>query len=342
MTTTEAHGAFLQLAIHGDLTIADPAFVRERAFVDAISRREVAFAKWFGPWAQTAWPELRIAQCGMNAIDRVVYDPASVRFLARDGALEVSGAMDVRGLEAVASTARADAVWRGGLTLLAYALTKRKRDGDAILAYRDQVVPDASLDAYTVPAPATDTEPKTKGRKRDESALAFDIGDLLPFARVFLRKGKSMRFHFAYCADDDKGRASLIDVGGEVGEPADVRVRALRRGESEKAALTAVIEPAWQAGFRPIDESDWQTLSLEYPVKGMGTAADLAFRHLLEDELGDALIARGLGYVDGGDIGSGTMAVHAEVVDVKRAIAAIKAWLTEQGHPQPARFDSDD
>jgi hypothetical protein len=341
MSTTEPDGAFLQLAIHGDLTIADPAFVRESAFVDAISRREVAFAKWFGSWAQAAWPELRIAQCGMNAIDRVVYDPASVRFLARHGALEVSGAMDACGLQTVPPKARADAVWRGALTLLAFALTKRKRDGAAILAHRDRIVPDATYDAFTVPPPEV-AEAKAKGRARSGTAAVFDIDELRPFARVFRRDGKAMHFHFAYCADDDKGRASLVDVNGEVGKPADVRVRPLRRRESEKTALTVVIEPAWQAGFRPIDEGDWQTLSLEYAVTGMGTPEDLAFRHTLEDELGDALVARGLGYVDGGDIGSGTMAVHAEVVDVKRAIAAIRTWLAEQGHPQPTRFDSDD
>lgn len=338
MNTTKPVSAYLQLAIHGDLTIVDPAFVRARAFTDAITRHEVAFAKWFGPWAQAAWPELRIAQCGMNAIDRVIYDPTSVRFLARHGALEVSGAMDACALETVPPEARADAVWRGALTLLAFALTKRKRDGTAVLAHRDRIVPDATYDALTVPPPEI-AQSKSKGRTRRGAEPAFDIDGLLPFARVFLRDGKAMRFHFAYCADDDQGRASVVDVNGEVGKPAEVRVRPLRRRESEKTALTDVIEPAWQAGFRPIDEGSWQTLSLEYTVTEMGTPEDLAFRHTLEDELGDALIARGLGYVDGGDIGSGSMAVHAEVVDVKRAITSIKAWLAEQGHPQPARLD---
>jgi hypothetical protein len=59
----------------------------------------------------------------------------------------------------------------------------------------------------------------------------------------------------------------------------------------------------------------------------METTAQLDKRHRLEDRLDDTLGWTGLGAVDGGSIGSGTMEVCAFVVDFDLAKKVIEADL---------------
>jgi hypothetical protein len=68
-----------------------------------------------------------------------------------------------------------------------------------------------------------------------------------------------------------------------------------------------------------------ELLIVEYPIDGMGSEADLDRRHQLEDGFNELVGWLGLGILDGGSIGSGTMEVALLVVDFGIAKAALEA-----------------
>lgn len=83
-----------------------------------------------------------------------------------------------------------------------------------------------------------------------------------------------------------------------------------------------------EQGFGPIPPEGHFTLMVEYPVEGMGSGADVAKRHQLEQRLNETLGWTGLGACDGGSIGSGTMEVCNFVVDFDLAKRVIEEDLT--------------
>jgi len=79
-------------------------------------------------------------------------------------------------------------------------------------------------------------------------------------------------------------------------------------------------------GFGPVESGDYATLSIEFAIDGMGST-DLEKRHRLQDRMDTTLGWTGLGYCDGGSIGSGTMEVCCMVVDFDLAKSIIEADL---------------
>lgn len=77
--------------------------------------------------------------------------------------------------------------------------------------------------------------------------------------------------------------------------------------------------------------SRYVTLVVEVPIDGSITPSLLDHRHALEDLLDKELNSLGLGHLDGGSVGSGTMEVMCEVVSFTIAKAAITRAL--QGTP---------
>lgn len=74
-----------------------------------------------------------------------------------------------------------------------------------------------------------------------------------------------------------------------------------------------------KAGYTEFDEESFEFLEIEYEIDGFGTDQDLDKRHRLEDYLNELLGWTGLGHVDGGSIGSGTMEAGCIVVDFEIA-----------------------
>jgi hypothetical protein len=92
-------------------------------------------------------------------------------------------------------------------------------------------------------------------------------------------------------------------------------------GESE--SLRRVLKSAAESGYQPLGSDGHEMVLVEYKIDGFGTAADLKKRHDLQDHLDETLGWTGLGKVDGGSIGSGTMEVCCFVVDVEVAMRVI-------------------
>ncbi|MDC1143031.1 hypothetical protein OAU50_08065 [Planctomycetota bacterium] len=103
---------------------------------------------------------------------------------------------------------------------------------------------------------------------------------------------------------------------------------------SEEENCRKVLTAALEDGFAEVDDEDMIYLIVEYELGTWGDAEDLDKRHALEDRLNEVLGWKGLGMVDGGSIGSGTMEVACVVVDYGIAERAIVASIanTEYGN----------
>src|ERR1041385_498385 len=79
--------------------------------------------------------------------------------------------------------------------------------------------------------------------------------------------------------------------------------------------------------MRPV--SDLQIV-VQFPIAGFGGPPDLSKRHQIEDLLGQALESAGIGFCDGGDIGSGTMNIFLFTHDRRSAEQLIIRTLRNQ------------
>ena len=87
------------------------------------------------------------------------------------------------------------------------------------------------------------------------------------------------------------------------------------------------VEGLLESGYSQLEIEDHVTLLVEYAVDGFGTSEDLDKRHELEQRLNETLGWTGLGHVDGGSTGSGTMEACCYVVDFEIAKSVIEREL---------------
>lgn len=82
-------------------------------------------------------------------------------------------------------------------------------------------------------------------------------------------------------------------------------------------------------GYDELDNDHFRSIEIEYPVVGMGTDEDLDMRYALEEKLDVLLKFTGLGFSNGGSMGSGTMEVGCKVVDFDLAKRLIEEHLKD-------------
>jgi len=91
-----------------------------------------------------------------------------------------------------------------------------------------------------------------------------------------------------------------------------------------KKVLQKEIDYKVKEGFAEFDEDNMTFLEVEYKIEGFGSEKDLDKRHKLEQRLNELLGWTGLGHVDGGSIGSGSMEAGCIVVDFEVAKKVIE------------------
>jgi len=104
------------------------------------------------------------------------------------------------------------------------------------------------------------------------------------------------------------------------------------RGDDKKvsnilATIQKKINEKIADGYHELDEDKIRFLEIEFAVDGFGTPNDLKKRDRLEARLNELLGWTGLGHVDGGSIGSGTMELGCVVVDFEIAKKVIEKNL---------------
>jgi hypothetical protein len=131
-----------------------------------------------------------------------------------------------------------------------------------------------------------------------------------------------LHYHEAWTGD-----GVILEHWGKVGEKGEQREHKVPRGRQAVAVLEDVLLDIREDDYAEIDDADRVELVIEYRVEGKGSAEDLDKRSALQDRMDEVLGWTGLGYCDGGSIGSGTMAVECFVVDFAIAKSVIESDL---------------
>lgn len=128
--------------------------------------------------------------------------------------------------------------------------------------------------------------------------------------------------HYWESWENQDGKSSTIH-SGKVGERGENKV--VRSGIFSGHRKKVQKELQGLKGYA--ETGDEHTLLIEYAVNGMGNEADVDKRQALEERMQETLGWTGLGYCDGGSIGSGTMEVCCFVVDFEVARNVIEEDL---------------
>jgi len=129
-------------------------------------------------------------------------------------------------------------------------------------------------------------------------------------------------YHEAWVSGDE-----VVEHWGRLGTRGESRRHPVDPSRDEAGNLEMVLAAARARGFAELDDDKQQVLLVQYEIEGIGTPADLEKRHAAEESLNELLGWTGLGHVDGGSIGSGTMEVCCYVVDFKLARDVIQREL---------------
>jgi hypothetical protein len=142
--------------------------------------------------------------------------------------------------------------------------------------------------------------------------------------KLYKRIEGVLHYHEAWINGD-----TVLEHFGKCGDKGEVRRHDRDEDEEDDEAIERVLEPARDQGYEDLDEDDLVVLLVEYAVEGMGTEQDVDRRHAVEEKLNEALGWAGVGNVDGGSIGSGTMEVCCMVADAAIATRVIEAKLRD-------------
>jgi hypothetical protein len=303
-------------------------------FDDAYDERKdanvLASQDWFGKAMAKAWPELRGVLCYVTMVKSTKLGGKS-KFFAKPGLLEVDATLDARPLAALDPRARADYVYKFALLMAAAALRQKSKDASAIERAIAERYGHVDLGATSTQASAV----PVRATRASARAAEIDVEALLPFTPLYRGRGVSRDFAFLWI-ESDRRAARIVRLRGKIGVAATPVSEAFASASAAKKALRDELRRTLDDGYRPLGDDDWRTLVAECAVEGFGTAADLDERHVLEDAVDTVLRERGLGWCDGGSIGSGTMEIACFVENYARARHALAEWFA--AHYPARRF----
>jgi hypothetical protein len=125
---------------------------------------------------------------------------------------------------------------------------------------------------------------------------------------------------------DDKTATVHWGIVGERGEDKEVKGGLF---SNFRNIVQKEINERMKEGYAEIEDDNMSFMEIEYLVDDFGTQDDLDKRHRLEERLNELLGWTGLGHVDGGSIGTGSMEVGCAVVDFDIAKRIIEEDLKD-------------
>ena len=186
-----------------------------------------------------------------------------------------------------------------------------RKDFEAAIKHLDPGGAQAAIESRKASSVVSSEVPATKTRNN------------IRVLKLYKRINRQLHYHEAWLDGETIGEHL-----GKVGEVGNHSKHKRDRKIAVEKNLKRVLETAFSDGYTELGPDDWQSLRIEYKIDGMGTAKDLAKRHRLEKRIDNTLGKMGLGQVDGGSIGSGTMEVSCSVVNFRLAKQIIQADLT--------------
>jgi len=155
-----------------------------------------------------------------------------------------------------------------------------------------------------------------------EQQLAI-LGTEHRMLKLYRRQGDRItHYHEAWAT-----KTTVVEHWGELGTRGENKQHPLDRKIRSDESVRRVLQTAIASGYEPIGADEHQMLLVEYKIDGFGNPEDLKKRQNLENRLNETLGWTGLGQVDGGSTGSGTMEVACLVVDPEIATRILKEDL---------------
>ena len=142
-----------------------------------------------------------------------------------------------------------------------------------------------------------------------------------------LKLYKSIDNQLHYWETWDKDTKTAIIHWGIVGQRGQTKEVKSGLFSNFRKTVQKEVDEKITEGYDELSEDEISTLEIEYIVDGFGTEKDLDKRQRLQDKMDDVLGWTGLGHVDGGSSGSGTMEVCCLVVDFDIAKRIIEESL---------------
>lgn len=144
--------------------------------------------------------------------------------------------------------------------------------------------------------------------------------------KLYKRHSNELYYWETWDKDD---RTGIVHWGivGQKGENKEIKSKLF---SNFRKTIQKEIDQKLAEGYTEFDEHNPSNLEVEYIIEGMGSTEDLTLRQRLEEKLDGVLGWTGLGHVDGGSIGSGTMEVNCIVVDYEIAKKVIEENLIIQ------------
>lgn len=133
---------------------------------------------------------------------------------------------------------------------------------------------------------------------------------------------RRLLYHEAWSAG-----AQVVEHWGVCGDRGETKAHPVADDREARRALQQLKKAAAARGYASIPESRMKMLVVEYPLDGWGSPSDLQRRHALEDGFNELIGWMGLGHLDGGSIGSGSMEIALMVVDFEIAKSALEAGV---------------
>lgn len=157
--------------------------------------------------------------------------------------------------------------------------------------------------------------------------ISCSINQDKPFDMIKLYKTIDNELYYWETWDNENNSATIH--WGKVGLKGEAKTVKSGLFSNFRKEVQKEVDKRINEGYIQFDDMDLTFVEIIYPVVGMGTEENLNKRHALENRMNKLLGWTGLGYADGGSIGSGTMEVGCEVVDFEIAKKVIQNDLKD-------------
>jgi hypothetical protein len=148
------------------------------------------------------------------------------------------------------------------------------------------------------------------------------------FLRVYRRRADgTLEFREAWHDDD---ASQFVVNHGPVGHVSTSQATDDVDAAAGEALLVAFASQCTEDGYEEIPDSEQHRIAAQFALKSQdGTERDRFLERQAVGALTAHLAWRGLGTVEGSEIGSGKLTIFARCVDVNKAVAAVKTCLRE-------------